>query len=43
MALLVELGGHELAGEHGEGALAGARPGRRLLERIGLELCCLLL
>jgi hypothetical protein len=38
MAVLVELGGHGLAGEYDEGALAGASPGRRLLERIGLEL-----
>jgi hypothetical protein len=38
MALLVELGGHELAGEHDKGALAGARPGRRVLERIDFEL-----
>jgi hypothetical protein len=38
MALLVEFGGHELAGEHDKGALVGARPGRRLLERIDHEL-----
>jgi hypothetical protein len=42
MALLVEFGGHELLGQHDEGALTGARPGR-LLERIGLELRCLVL
>src|SRR5947208_16861939 len=43
MALLAGLGGHELAGEHDGGAPAGARPGRRLLERVDLELHCLLL
>jgi hypothetical protein len=43
MALLAELGGHELAGEHEGGAPVGARPGRRLLERIDLELDSLLL
>src|SRR5580704_16873946 len=43
MALLVGLGGHELAGEHGGGALAGARPVRRLLERTDDALPCLLL
>jgi hypothetical protein len=43
MALLVEPGGHELAGGHDGGALAGARLGRRLLERIDLELDSVLL
>jgi hypothetical protein len=43
MTLLVEPGGHELAGEHDGGALAGAWPGRRLLEHIDLELHCFLL
>jgi hypothetical protein len=36
-------GCHELAGEHEGGAPFGARPGRRLLERIDLELNSLLL
>jgi hypothetical protein len=36
MALLVGLGNHELAGEQDDGALAGARPSRRFLERIDL-------
>jgi hypothetical protein len=43
MALLVEPGDHELAGGHDEGALAGAGPGRCLLERVDLELHRLLL
>jgi hypothetical protein len=43
MTLLVEPGGYELAGGHDGGALAGAGPGRRLLERIDLELHSVLL